>query len=402
MSLMSQTKDRALKGRRHHRAKREESVSQQLVPAEVCPPGDILIEELEARGWTQKDLAEIMQRPVQTINEIVKGVKQITPETALQLAEVFETSPQFWLNLENNYRLHLAHKDRFNQQIGRRSQIYQLLPIPELIKRNWMAATKSTEELEQEVCRFLGIPSLDQHPKQIGINFRYTSSRQPEANAQIAWLKRVEHLAKQQPVAPYDRKQLTQAIPYLLHYSAKARDVDKVPAFLLKQGIRFVIVPHLPKTYIDGAAFYLDNKPNQPTIALTLRHNRIDSFWFTLMHELAHIVLGHEGIILDNIDEGDVNEDEQAANQQARDWLLEPVAFKKFVEHTKPYFAEAKIESFAKKQGRHPGIVLGRLHFEGVPYQHLRKLLVPVKNHLKDWIDIPIANQSDTKQKIQT
>ncbi|QYO64440.1 HigA family addiction module antitoxin [Leptolyngbya sp. 7M] len=158
-------------------------MSQQLVPAEVCPPGDILIEELEARGWTQKDLAEIMQRPVQTINEIIKGAKQITPETAIQLAEVFETSPQFWLNLENNYRLHLAHKDRFNQQIGRRSQIYQLLPIPELIKRNWMAATKSTEELEQEVCRFLGILSLDQHPKQIGINFRYTSSRQPEANA---------------------------------------------------------------------------------------------------------------------------------------------------------------------------------------------------------------------------
>jgi len=56
--------------------------------------------ELEARGWTQKDLARIMERPPQAINEIVKGTKQITPETALVLAETFGTSAEFWTNLE--------------------------------------------------------------------------------------------------------------------------------------------------------------------------------------------------------------------------------------------------------------------------------------------------------------
>lgn len=56
--------------------------------------------ELEARGWTQKDLARIMERPPQAISKIVKGGRQITPETALELAETFGTSAEFWTNLE--------------------------------------------------------------------------------------------------------------------------------------------------------------------------------------------------------------------------------------------------------------------------------------------------------------
>jgi len=83
-------------------------MTKKLTPARVPPLGIILSEEIEARGWTQKDLAEIMGRLAQTINEIDKGTKQITPETALELSAVFGTSAQFWTNLEANYRLHLA------------------------------------------------------------------------------------------------------------------------------------------------------------------------------------------------------------------------------------------------------------------------------------------------------
>jgi addiction module HigA family antidote len=85
----------------------------QLTPARVTPPGRILIREIEARGWTQKDLAEIMGRPPQAINEIIKGTKQITPETAIELSAAFGTSAQFWTNLESNYRLHLAQKEAY-------------------------------------------------------------------------------------------------------------------------------------------------------------------------------------------------------------------------------------------------------------------------------------------------
>jgi len=359
-------------------------MDQQLKPARVFPPGRVLSEELEARGWTQKVLADIIGRPTQAINEIVRGTKQITPETALELAAAFDTSPEFWTSLEANYRLYLARKKKDEQAIVRKSRLYSIAPIPELIKRGWIQDTNSVDKLEQEVCNFLGISSLDQEPKLL-VNFRYTATQQPEANAQTAWIKRVEHLAKAQTVAEFELVKLDRAIPEILTYARKARDIVRIPSLLMDLGVHFVIVPHLPKTYLDGAAFYLDGNP---VVALTLRHDRIDAFWFTLMHELGHIVAGHQGFYLDNLDDGDINNEEREANQLARDWLIAPEAFAAFVQSTKPYFSEDKIELFAESQSRHAGIVLGRLQREHVGYQHLRSLLLRVKPLLKDWTDI--------------
>ena len=77
-------------------------------PAEVFPPGDFIREELEARQWTQGDLASVLCRPLQAINEIVNGKKKITAETAKELAAAFGTSPDLWLNLETTYQLSKA------------------------------------------------------------------------------------------------------------------------------------------------------------------------------------------------------------------------------------------------------------------------------------------------------
>ena len=74
-------------------------------PAEVFPPGEFIREELEARGWTQSDLAKILGRPPQVINEIVNGRKRITAETAKQIGKAFGTPAELWINLETAYRL---------------------------------------------------------------------------------------------------------------------------------------------------------------------------------------------------------------------------------------------------------------------------------------------------------
>lgn len=78
-----------------------------LKPARAVTPGRILTRELEARGWTQKDLARIMRRPALAINEIIKGTKLITPMTALALARAFDTSAELWTNLEGQYQFAL-------------------------------------------------------------------------------------------------------------------------------------------------------------------------------------------------------------------------------------------------------------------------------------------------------
>jgi addiction module HigA family antidote len=76
-------------------------------PAEVFPPAEYIRDELEARGWTQVDLAFILGRPLQTVNEIVAGRQAITPETARGLAEAFGTSALVWMNLESAYRVNV-------------------------------------------------------------------------------------------------------------------------------------------------------------------------------------------------------------------------------------------------------------------------------------------------------
>ena len=75
------------------------------VPAEVFPPGEFLREELEARDWSQQELAEIMGRPARLISELISGKRAVTPETAKGLAEAFGTSPDYWMSLESQYQL---------------------------------------------------------------------------------------------------------------------------------------------------------------------------------------------------------------------------------------------------------------------------------------------------------
>lgn len=350
-----------------------------LTPARIITPGRILSRELEARGWSQKDLAEIMNRPHQTINAIIKAKKEITPQTALELAQAFDIPAEFWTNLETNYRLNLAKKNGHNNQIARRRRLYELAPIGELIKRQWLPETNTIEELETVVCEFLGINSPSETP-QLAVNFRHNQELEPEDTALIAWLKRVEYLAKKQTVGKFKREKLENAIPEILSYSQTVEDIKQIPPLLLSLGVHFIIVPHLTKTYLDGATLTINN---HPVIALTLRYNRIDAFWFTLMHELGHIIAEHEGIYIDNLKELEDNPQEKEANQLAWEWLVNTDALTKFIKNNTPRFSKKKIETFAQSQQRHPGIIVGRMQYDGkIPYQNHRQYLVKVKDYL--------------------
>ena len=80
----------------------------QFKPAEVFPPGAYLRDELEARKWTHSDLSKVIDRPLQAVNEIIKGKKRITAATAKAIALAFGTSPELWLNMQTYYDLHTA------------------------------------------------------------------------------------------------------------------------------------------------------------------------------------------------------------------------------------------------------------------------------------------------------
>lgn len=104
----------------------------ELVPAYTPPPGEILLMELAARNWSQRQFAAIVDKPVQAINEILHAKKQITPETALRIAAALGTSPELWINLEADYRLSLARQtvsSKLLHEISERSNQFGAISI---------------------------------------------------------------------------------------------------------------------------------------------------------------------------------------------------------------------------------------------------------------------------------
>lgn len=375
-------------------------MSDELQPARVFPPGEILRDELEARGWTQRDLARVLGRPAQVVSEIISGRKQITPQTSRELGEALGTSPGFWHRLESDYQQRLSARRSSDDAIARRSRLYGILPIGQMQRRGWLPECERADDLEGAVLRFLRLDTVEQPPA-LAASFRCANVRQPEPYAQLAWLRRVEQVASCEVAAAFSESSLQRLVGDLLSLTRSVDDLPAVPAALARAGIRLAFVPHLQRTYIDGAALWLDDCP---AIALTLRYSRIDAFWFTLLHELAHLVdqvalRQRSQPIVDQLFDGDSDagdvadapdecrDDESAANRRAADWLVPPEPFATFARRTAPRFSRSAIEAFSADIGRHPGIVLGRLQKEGlVPYQNLRPLLVNVKPRLESYI----------------
>ena len=133
------------------------------VPAEVFPPGDFLREELDARGWSQVEFAEIIGRPLRTVNEIIAGKRGISPATAKGLAAALGTSAEVWMNLETTYRL--QNTEPAPERIRKLARIRSHYPIRDMVKRGWLEPSGSPDILEAQILRFFGIASLDEKPE---------------------------------------------------------------------------------------------------------------------------------------------------------------------------------------------------------------------------------------------
>lgn len=352
-------------------------------PAEVFPPGEFLRDELEERGWTQTDLAQILGRPVGMVNEIIVGKRGISPETARGLAAAFDTTPTLWMNLETAYRLSRVRDDD-SDAVSRRARLYSKAPVKDMIRRGWIEASDSVAVLEGRVMRFLQIESLDDTPTIPRHAARKSTSYAEPANpAQLAWLLRARQLAQVVPANPFSAEDVTAAIERLRLLLHVPQEVRHVPRILSDAGIKFVVVEHLPTTKIDGACFWIGESP---VIAMSLRYDRIDNFWFVLMHELGHLSAGVESFDVDldgSTDDAELPESEKQANTFASEALIPPKRLESFIARIRPLYSARRVEAFAQVMNVHPSIVIGQLqHRREIAYSSFRKLLVPIR----EWI----------------
>ncbi len=345
-------------------------------------PGEHIREELRRRGWTQDDLSRVLDRPIGRVNEIISGKQGISPEIALDLAMAFSTTPDLWLSREAAYRLAMVKPD--GDAVRRRARLFGLGPIKEMQKRGWLRATATTEDLEREVKRFYRLADIDEEPAIAGA-MRKTNPLQGASPAQRAWAFRVRRLAEAIP-APgvYDESRIEACKRDVRKLAAYSAEVKKVPSLLAGYGIRYVVVEGLAGAKLDGFAFWLDDR--SPVIAMSLKYDRLDSFWFTLGHELIHIQYRDESPI-----DGDVggHDDlhlevkppmERRADAEGAAIFIPPDELESFINRAGPTYPLERINQFANAIKMHPSIIVGQLKGRGkLGYSRHTKVNAPVR-----------------------
>lgn len=353
--------------------------------AEVFPPGEFIKEELEARGWTQNDLAEVLGRPTRLVNELISGKRGITPETAKGLACAFATSAQLWMNLESTYRLFKSETE--HDIVARRAALYTKAPIRSMIRRNWIESSKSIETMESNLDRFFTKNKIKEDSHSFAYAARKATPHDDLTIEQNAWLHRAHHLAKAMPAKAFSQPKLKEALDKIKLLLFEAEEIGKVAGILSDCGIRFLIIEPLPQSKIDGAVFWLGNSP---VVVLSLRYDRIDYFWYTLMHELGHVKnedgKNNDNLALDIDLPGNQEKTKDKLNYEgmadrfASNYLVPKASFDDFIAKTSPTYSKRKIIGFANRIKVHPGIIVGQIHYREKNYSCFRSFLTRVRH----------------------
>ncbi len=345
-------------------------------------PGSILRQKLEEKGWSQGELAVVTGHRRQTISSIVAGKSGITAEMAVTLGAAFGNDPADWLRWDAEYAVSVVGTK--DNKVQKRARLYGLAPIRDMQKRGWIKDTADTEELEAELKRFFEVDSLDEQP-QVIVAPRRAGGDEPLSPIQKAWCVRAKHLATLLRVSKFDPAGLPDAERELRELAAYRPEARNLPRVLSKYGVRFVVVEPLPGAKIDGAAFWLDKA--SPVIAVSVRYDRLDGFWHTVMHECSHIRHGDAVVVDTDIvgesarPDADLNERERRANKEAAATLIPPAELESFIRRVGPLYARQRIIQFAHTLKIHPGIIIGQLQHRGeIGYSGLRDLLVKVRD----------------------
>ncbi len=352
-------------------------------------PGQLIEHLLEEHGWTQRLLAVVLGIDETGVNKLVAGKRALDAGLALALGEVFKVDPERLLDLQQSYDLARARiVARPDPGRAMRAQLFRDLPVAEMMKRGWIETVdlRSVAQVESSLARFFGVESVPQieclphAPKR-------TEVFGPTTAPQLAWLYRVRQIATEVLVPPYAPRALRDVVEAMRPLRMAAEAARKVPVMLADAGVRFILVESLSGAKIDGACFWLNDL--SPVIAMSLRYDRIDNFWFVLRHEIEHVMRRHGRgmVMLDAELEGDragagptVAEEERAANEAAAEFCVPQASLEGFIERKAPFFPERDIVAFARMLHIHPGLVAGQLQHRTRRYDRFRVHQVKVRS----------------------
>lgn len=337
----------------------------------ATPPGATIKEQLIDRGMSQKEFAVRIDMSEKHISKLINGEVQLTPEMAVRLEMVLGVPAKFWNNLEAVYREKLIKAEAENA-MGTDEALARQFPYSEMAKYGWVPETRNVKEKVVYLRKYFEVVELSllANTQITRIACRRLAVTEKSDLALLAWVQEAKIKARGIETAPINRKRLSEFLPRIRKMTILKPEefCSRLKAGLAECGIALVFLPHLKGSFLQGATFMDGNKL---VVGLTARGKDADKFWFSLFHELAHIILNH----VDQAD-GTSDQDESDANAWSRDILIPPESFERFV--GRKNYSGASVCEFARTLEIAPGIVVGRLQNEGCIGHHM---LNDLKDH---------------------
>lgn len=324
----------------------------------ATPPGATIKEQLNDRGMSQKEFAARMDMSEKHISKLINGEVQLTPDVAGRLELVLGVPARFWNNLEAIYREKIIKAEAENVMEADESLAKQL-PYSEMAKNGWVPKTRDSKEKVTYLRKYFEVVDLSllANNQITRIACRRLAVTKKSDLALLAWAQEAKILARNIQTEPINIKALKRIVPEIRKLTQQTpKDFcPKIKDMLAACGIALIFLPHLKGSFLQGASFIDGNKI---VVGLTARGKDADKFWFSLFHELGHVILGHIGR-----PNGTTIQDEIDADIWSKDSLIPMESFEQF--KGKNDFSSSNVMFFANSIGIAPGIVVGRLQNEG-------------------------------------
>lgn len=365
----------------------EINMAELLKPFYNPGPGDIIKDAMEELGWLQDDLAEILGLSLKSVNLILNNKQSITPETAELLGKAFSTSAEMWLNLDAKYQLRKIENSEDTQKnlTEAKAQLRRIMPVNEIKKKGWFINNIDTiEGIKAEKLRVFGNDDAekDSHKKfcarQTSFDYDYTLSY---CNT---WYHYACLFARKYNLYPYSEQKLKDLADRFSNYTVMNNGIERIIEDLAECGVGFFVLSHLQKTYLDGAAFIINETP---FIVYTGRYDRIDNFWFVLAHEIAHVLLHYSELTrgyLDNMDTEAGSKIEEEADNKANELLKARYIVEEGKKYSK-YLSHARLIDISNHVNISIPLVVGILQYNKIiDWKKFSKLKQTVKDKIPE------------------
>lgn len=319
-------------------------------------PGYYIKEVIDESGLTQEDFAKRLDTTPKNLSILIRGEQSLSLDIAMKLSRMLGTSVEYWLNLQKNYDTLIAEFQSM-KELEQEKRIFKYFEY-KYFRDQFGLPDLPRQKNEQIKCvrEFLNVATLNVFTKpDMAVSFRSSGRKENESSVVRAnvMVQIAINQALKINVPKYNKKKFEKAVEYILTLTTQHQIFfPLVQNAFAEAGVILVILPNLSGSNINGAT-----KKIGQNIMLMVNDRRLysDTFWFTLFHEIGHIINGDYGITFVN----EHNEQEDAADKYAQDMLIPSEAYKKFIQAN--CFSEASIKKFADSIQRDPGIVLGRL-----------------------------------------